>query len=85
MGEEERELLELAREIHVPADNHDYLGRVIEELGYDRSEGFRAIVDLVAKSPEWDGYVKPVREWLESKKAAVLEQAPETTPVGATT
>ena len=85
LGEEEKELLALAKEIHVPEDSHDYLGSIIEGLGYARSEGFRAIVDLVAKSPEWDSYVKPVKEWLESKKAVVLEQTPKTAPVGAAT
>jgi len=85
LDEEEKELLVLAREIQVPADNHDYLGRIIQELGYGKAEGFRSIVNLLARTPEWEGYVQPVRDWLQSKRAGVLEQAPEPTPAGAIT
>lgn len=85
LDEEAKELLTLAKDIQVPADNHDYLGRIIEGLGYSRKEGFRIIVDLVARTPEWEGYVKPVKDWLESKKAVIGAQAPNTAPVEVTT
>jgi ABC-type branched-subunit amino acid transport system ATPase component len=68
---EGRELVSLAREIEVPENSHDYLRRAIEELGLGHEDGYRRVVDLVATTPEWSEYVKPVSEWLESKRDAV--------------
>ena len=73
LNEEDKELVDLAKEIHVPPDKHDYVDQLIERLGYDTREGLRLIIDLAATAPQWDEYIKPVKDWLASKKQAVVE------------
>ncbi len=71
---EAKELVALAKEIQVPQDKHDYINQLIIKLGYEKREGLRLIIDLVAKSTQWGPFVAPLKEWLESKKGDVMEQ-----------
>ena len=78
LDEEAKELVSLAKQIVMPVDKHDYVNKLIEDLGYaedEKSAGLKQVVDLAAKSPQWCDYVRPVHEWLESKRHLVVAEA----------
>lgn len=66
--DEEREIKNLAVGITNPPDRHQFIDKIVEQLGGERSTQLQAVVRMAAKHPDWDAYVQPVREWLEAKK-----------------
>ena len=80
LNDEDKELVTLAKEIQMPQDRHDYLNKLVEELGYGRREGLLKVIDLASESNRWDEFVKPVQDWLEAKKPEVVENAEAEAP-----
>lgn len=54
-------------------DTHEYLSRILTELGGDKAVGLARIVDLFAQTPAWEAYSQKVRQWLESKQQELIE------------
>ncbi len=61
------EIIEMAKDVAVVADNHDYLREVIERLGVDKQVGLTRIVEVFSSTPGWNNFVQPLLEWLEPK------------------
>lgn len=63
---EENEIRLVLNEIGVVDDDHDYVDDAIRRLDLEYQVGVSRIIDLFSKSEQWDNYIHPVREWLES-------------------
>ncbi len=70
---EQNEIIEVAKEIIAPANDHFYLSNIITRLGWDRNIGLSKIIDLVALSASWPDYVSEVYSWLEARVNLVSE------------
>lgn len=68
VSDEEREIKNLALGITNPPDRHQFIDEIVSQLGGERSAQLQAVVRMAAKHPDWDTYIKPIREWLEAKK-----------------
>ena len=59
------EIKQVLTDIHSVDDDHKYINDAIKRLDYDKAIGLSKIVELAAKSPQWDEYVSPIIEWLD--------------------
>ncbi len=71
---ENADVIEAALQIANVDDEHDWVNKIIENLGCSREVGLTRIVSVAARSQGWDEYVSSVREWLMSKAPDVQEQ-----------
>lgn len=67
-------VIEAALSIGAVMDDHHYIDRMLEKLGYSREVGLSKIVAVAAKADGWGHYTDEIRAWLEEKAHAVLEQ-----------
>lgn len=68
LSESQKELRQLAGEIIVPDNTHDYIKAVTEALGGDPAVQLNSIIQLASKHADWPVYVKPLHDWLAAKK-----------------
>lgn len=64
-----REVIEAAGQLSAVPDAHEYVGRIIERTGYERSTGVTRIVDTLAGTSGWATYVTEIADWLEARLA----------------
>lgn len=62
-----REVVEAASRIVYVDNAHDYLNRIIEETGYERSVGLTRVVDVFCRTETWSYYTKEIAEWLDQR------------------
>jgi len=74
LTDQEREIQNLASDIIVPENTHDYIDAIVEAFGGEAAVRLDHIVKLAAKHSEWDGYVAPLKDWLTEKKAELSLQ-----------
>jgi hypothetical protein len=67
------EVLECAQQINCENDPHDYINKIVKELGDQRAVGLSRVIDAVSKTDAWMTYTSLVRMWLEKKKHDVHE------------
>ncbi|MDY6803212.1 MAG: AAA family ATPase [Cyanobacteriota bacterium] len=72
--EDGNEIIEVAKEIRAVENSHDYVDEIINQIGWDRKTGLSNIIRLVSSTPEWNNFVRDVKEWLSSKLNLVKEQ-----------
>ena len=65
------EIVNLAREIIAPNDNHKYLDDIIDGLGVSEEVGLYMIIEDLSKHPEWRVYTNSVRRWLNNEKTVL--------------
>lgn len=66
---EDSELLDAAKEIHAVSDSHEWIDMIAVKLNSKREEIVHDIVGLISKTEKWAEYIKPIADWLESKRA----------------
>ena len=71
---EQREIVEAAREIGNPGNNHKYFDDVIERMDYTRDVGLSKLVDLLSLTEEWGNIKDNIKNWLDSKRDFILEE-----------
>ncbi|MFM5836465.1 AAA family ATPase [Aeromonas caviae] len=59
-----QEIIDTARTIVFEQDAHNYLSKIIDFLGIERSVGLARIVDLASKHPSWEIFTSQVVGWL---------------------
>lgn len=69
------EIIELAVGIEAVNDTHSFIKIIVQTLNVSRSVGFSAIVKAAALSPDWELYVAELREWIEARRAGLIEDA----------
>ncbi|MDT8878049.1 AAA family ATPase [Halomonas saccharevitans] len=62
--EAHNEIVEAAQEVGVVANDHHYLSDILIRLGMDERGGLSRIAEIFSNTPEWEGFVQPVRDWL---------------------
>lgn len=68
-------VIQAAHNIGAVLNNHHYIDLMLEKLGYGREVGLSKIVAVAAKAADWPEYTSEIREWLEVRAAALLEQS----------
>lgn len=65
---DDTEIVNVAKSINNVQDKHDYVRKIIEDLGYENTEvGLMKIVHKLSESPNWGNYISEVKDWLELK------------------
>lgn len=65
----DRELVDAARDIAVPAEKHGFVDEIVRRLGHPRDVGLLKIVEVASRSDRWPAMVRNLRDWLARKKA----------------
>lgn len=71
---EDLEIVQVARQIGNPGDAHKYLGDIIERMDMTKDVGLSKLVDIIAQTPEWPGIKVNIKNWLDQKRADIIEQ-----------
>jgi ABC-type lipoprotein export system ATPase subunit len=71
---EQREIVEAARGIGNPGNNHKYFDDVIDRMDFSRDVGLSKLVDLLSLTPEWEHIKENIKIWLDSKRDFILEE-----------
>jgi hypothetical protein len=66
-SDEHVEIIDCAREINSVDDDHKYIDDLLCRLGWDREVGLSKIVDLVAMSDQWPGYIASTKDWMRQQ------------------
>lgn len=67
---DDSEIVNMAQGIQGVLDKHEYIDRIVADLGYPEPEGISKVVEKLATTPEWISYTLPLRSWLEARKVA---------------
>jgi Fe-S cluster assembly ATPase SufC len=68
------EIIGIAQQIQAVHDNHDFVKKILHDLNISASQGLLQIARVASRSDQWIEYVAELREWIEMKRAAVIEQ-----------
>ena len=55
----------MLRDIGVLDDEHGYINIAIERMGFTYETGLSEIINLFAKSDQWNNFTLPIRQWLQ--------------------
>lgn len=67
-------VVQAAHSVCAVLDNHTYIDRMIEKLGYSREVSLSKIMTVAAMAGGWQHYTGEVRAWFEERAPALLEQ-----------
>lgn len=70
---ENLEIVHAARQIVNPGDNHNFFDDIITRMDFSRAVGLNKLVDLISLTPEWNNVKLNIRNWLDNKRALVIE------------
>ncbi|QPH37908.1 AAA family ATPase [Pedobacter endophyticus] len=70
---EQREIVDAARQIGNPGDEHRYFNDVIVRMDFTREVGLNKLVDLLSITPQWASISQNIRQWLDEKREVVVE------------
>lgn len=73
LSTEQREIVEAARVIGNPGNNHKYFDDVIARMDYTRDVGLNKLVDLLSLTADWNFIKENIKNWLDSKRNFILE------------
>jgi hypothetical protein len=59
------EARQVLRDIGVLDDEHGYINIAIERMGFTYETGLSEIINLFAKSDQWNNLTLPIRQWLQ--------------------
>lgn len=69
---EDNEIVRAAKSVRGVYDNHQYLNAICDKLGGSHElELSRIMAEMAKTRDEWQGYTKPVRDWLQKRKLAL--------------
>lgn len=75
------EIIDLAVGIQAVDNTHSFIERIVQTRNVHRPVGLHAIVEVAALSPAWESYVAELREWLEARRAGLVEDMGAMMPV----
>lgn len=70
---EQREIVDAARQIGNPGDEHRYFNDIIVRMDFTREVGLNKLVDLLSITPQWTLISQNIRQWLDLKREVVVE------------
>lgn len=69
VSESELKIIEYAKYVSKPEDDHGFLNSVVDYAGYGREVGLSRLVDLICLSEEWKTIVEEVKAWIDERKS----------------
>ena len=73
LSAENVEIIQAARQIINPGDNHKFFDDIITRMDYTRAVGLNKLVDLVSLTPDWNNIKINIKNWLDNKRHLVIE------------
>ena len=73
LSREQIELVQVAKEIQNPKDDHDFLNDIITRMDYSREVGLSKLIDLLSLSEEWDNIKSDIVSWLNDRQGSIVE------------
>lgn len=73
LTQENLEIVQAARQIVNPGDNHKFFDDIIARMDYTRPVGLSKLVDLVSLTPDWTNIKANIKNWLDIKRNLVIE------------
>lgn len=73
LSPEQLEIVQVARQIGNPGNNHRYFDDIVIRMDFIREVGLSKLVDLLAMTPEWNGIKVNIKNWLDVKRPDVVE------------
>jgi ABC-type lipoprotein export system ATPase subunit len=71
---DEKEIVGAAKEINNAGNTHNYFDNLIQRFEWERNTGLSKLVDILAKSNEWNNIKLNIQSWLDTKRQLVIEQ-----------
>jgi AAA15 family ATPase/GTPase len=72
--ESTNEIKRTACGIHNVDNSHKYVTDIIDRIGFEsKSVGLHNVIEIASKSPHWNDFIAPLKQWLISKEALVRE------------
>ncbi len=65
------EIVQIARQIAVPLERHQFVDEILPRLGDSREVGIHKVVELAASAAGWLEYTSEVRHWFEGRIQAL--------------
>ena len=73
LSAEELEIVQVARQIENPGDNHRFFDDIVTRMDFVREVGLSKLADLLAKTAEWNAIKINITNWLDLKRPEVVE------------
>lgn len=73
LSPEQLEIVQVARQIGNPGNNHRYFDDIVTRMDFIREVGLSKLIDLLTMTPEWNGIKVNIRNWLDVKRPYVEE------------
>ncbi len=73
LNQENLEIVQAARHIVNPGDNHRFFDDIITRMDYTRAVGLNKLIDLVSLTPDWGNIKTNIKNWLDNKRNLVIE------------
>lgn len=64
----ESEISDIIEQLGEVMEDHDYISVIAEKLGIDNRAAGEELIREIKESQEWENYIHPIKEWLESRK-----------------
>ena len=73
LNAENIEIVQVARQIVNPGDNHKFFDEIIARMDFARAVGLNKLVDLLSLTAEWTNIKANIKNWLDNKRNLVIE------------
>lgn len=73
LSAENLEIVQAARQIINPGDNHKFFDDIITRMDFSRAVGLNKLVDLLSLTPDWNTIKTNIKNWLDNKRDLVIE------------
>lgn len=73
LSAENFEIVQVARQIINPGDNHKFFDEIIARMDYIRAVGLNKLVELLSQTPYWSIIKANIKNWLDNKRHLVIE------------
>jgi ABC-type lipoprotein export system ATPase subunit len=73
LNSENLEIVQVARQIVNPGDNHKFFDDIIARMDYVRAVGLNKLVDLLSLTPDWINIKTNIKNWLDNKRNFIIE------------
>lgn len=73
LNDENLEIVQVARQIVNPGDNHRFFDDIITRMDFTRSVGLNKLADLLSQTADWTNIKSNIKNWLDKKRSLVVE------------
>ena len=73
LSSEQLEIVDVARQINNPGDNHKFFNDIISRMDLGKAVGLSKLIDILSLTPEWSQIKLEIKNWLDLKREDVVE------------